>query len=67
MHEKKGSAGRRRSHLGPGSPLLPLAHCAGTFLTRNLIPATLGNIVGGTLFVGAGYSCSFGTPAHASE
>jgi formate/nitrite transporter FocA (FNT family) len=41
--------------------------CAGTFLGRNLVPATLGNLIGGCLFVGAAYACSFGTPAHAGE
>ncbi len=32
----------------------------GAFLTKNLLPATLGNIVGGVLFVGMGYWFIFG-------
>ena len=31
----------------------------GAFITKNLIPVTLGNIVGGSLFVGAAYWLSF--------
>lgn len=32
---------------------------------RNLVPATLGNIIGGAVFVGTSYALSFGTPGHA--
>ena len=31
-----------------------------TFIVKNLIPATIGNIVGGTLFVGLPYGYLFG-------
>ena len=31
----------------------------GRFLTANLIPVTLGNVVGGALFVGSAYWCAF--------
>lgn len=40
---------------------------AGTFLTKNLIPVTLGNIVGGGFFVGAMYALALGTPGHAIQ
>ncbi|PSC68462.1 fatty acid amide hydrolase-like [Micractinium conductrix] len=51
--------------------LIPLSMClgsgisVGTFITKNLIPATLSNLIGGVVFVGGAYACSFGTPAHA--
>ena len=32
---------------------------------RNLVPATLGNIIGGSVFVGTAYALSFGSPGHA--
>lgn len=34
---------------------------------RNLVPATLGNIIGGVVFVGTAYALSFGSPGHAGE
>ncbi|PSC67641.1 formate nitrite transporter [Micractinium conductrix] len=51
--------------------LIPLSMClgsgisVGTFITKNLIPASLGNLIGGVVFVGGAYACSFGAPAHA--
>lgn len=39
-----------------GAPISPLQ-----FLLNNLIPVTLGNIVGGTLCCSLSYSCGFGS------
>ena len=40
----------------------------GQFLIWNLLPVTLGNIVGGMVFVGAAYSfCFKGELSHASQ
>jgi len=38
-----------------------------TFILKNLIPATLGNIVGGVLFVGLPYGYLFGNTKNASQ
>ncbi len=39
-----------------GAPIAPLS-----FLLNNLIPVTLGNIVGGTLCCSLSYACGFGS------
>ncbi|KAL4440622.1 hypothetical protein ABPG75_003623 [Micractinium tetrahymenae] len=50
--------------------LIPLSMClgsgisVGTFIGKNLVPSTLGNFIGGSLFVGTAYAASFGAPAH---
>ncbi len=31
---------------------------------HNLIPATLGNMIGGSVLVATAYACSLGTPGH---
>ncbi|PRW05792.1 cytosolic phosphoglucose isomerase isoform A [Chlorella sorokiniana] len=51
-------------YLIPLSMALGSGISVGTFITKNLIPATLGNIVGGAGFVGIAYALSFGTPGH---
>lgn len=43
-----------------GPPCAPLQVSFAHFLTANLIPVTLGNIVGGALFVATAYSFIFG-------
>lgn len=43
------------------SPLRPAAE----FIKKNLIPATLGNIIGGMALVGAMYSLVYGRPGQA--
>jgi hypothetical protein len=40
---------------------------AGQFVGRNLIPATLGNMVGGGFFVGCMYALALGSPGHAIQ
>lgn len=51
-------------YLLPLSMALGSGISVGDFIVKNLIPSTLGNFVGGSLFVGTAYSCAFGTPAH---
>ena len=53
-----------RAPSPPPHPTTP-ARAAGTFVGRNLVPATIGNIIGGAAFVGTAYALSFGTPGHA--
>ncbi len=40
---------------------------AGTFVGKNLVPTTIGNLIGGSVFVGTAYAASFGAPAHWGE
>ncbi|KAL4420050.1 hypothetical protein ABPG77_007489 [Micractinium sp. CCAP 211/92] len=50
--------------------LIPLSMClgsgisVGTFVGKNLVPTTIGNLIGGSVFVGTAYAASFGAPAH---
>lgn len=50
--------------------LVPLSMClgsgisVGTFVGKNLVPSTIGNLIGGSVFVGTAYAASFGAPAH---
>ena len=58
----------RASNLGAAPrPLRPRLHQAGELVGKNLVPATLGNIIGGAAFVGTAYALSFGSPGHAGE
>jgi hypothetical protein len=41
----------------------PLA-AAAQFIKHNLIPATIGNWIGGSVLVATAYACSLGTPGH---
>ena len=36
-------------------------------MRRNLIPSTLGNLIGGSILVGTFYALSLGTPGHAIQ
>jgi len=54
-------------HLTPPAACAHASAPAGTFITKNLIPATLGNIIGGVGFVGIAYAMAFGSPGHTSE
>ncbi|KAL4428475.1 hypothetical protein ABPG75_002564 [Micractinium tetrahymenae] len=53
--------------------LVPMAMSLGApitaaqFIRRNLIPATLGNLIGGTVLVASAYACSLGSPGHALQ
>lgn len=40
---------------------------AAQFIQRNLIPATLGNLLGGSVLVASAYACSLGSPGHALQ
>lgn len=42
----------------------PCKLSAAEFVQRNLIPATLGNLIGGATLVATSYACSLGTPGH---
>ena len=51
----------------PPTLWLDLLVLAGTFVGRNLVPATLGNLVGGGFFVGCMYALALGSPGHAIQ
>lgn len=64
----------QRSRCAPGHSnrsVANLAHRltlpAGTFVGKNLVPSTIGNLIGGSVFVGTAYAASFGAPAHWGE
>lgn len=40
---------------------------AAQFIRRNLVPSTLGNLLGGSILVASAYACSLGSPGHALQ
>lgn len=53
--------------LIPMSMSLGSGISVGTFIGKNLVPATLGNLVGGGFFVGCMYALALGSPGHAIQ
>lgn len=48
---------------------LPAPCCLPTaqFIRCNLVPSTLGNLLGGSILVASAYACSLGSPGHALQ
>ncbi|PRW59472.1 formate nitrite transporter [Chlorella sorokiniana] len=54
-------------YLVPMAMSLGAPITAAQFIRRNLIPSTLGNLLGGSILVGSAYACSLGSPGHALQ
>jgi formate/nitrite transporter len=55
------------AHSFPVPGKVPPTLTAARIVSRNLVPVTLGNIVGGSLFVATAYAFAFGAPGRAAD
>jgi formate/nitrite transporter len=65
MGEEGGVGGAPSAPPPPHPPPPPIT--TAQFLSRNLVPVTLGNIVGGALFVATAYAFAYGAPGRAAD